>query len=83
MECVFYQASPVFARLFWDFKKHTPAMYLIDWLTANLLMGFMVLVIFGTAAVMLYVAFTKKEGAADSVDKYQEQESEEESELVE
>jgi len=58
-------------------------MYLIDWLTANLLMGFMVLVIFGTAAVMLYVAFTKKEGAADNVDKYQDQKSEEESELVE
>ncbi len=53
-------------------------MYLVDWLTANLLMGFMVLVIFGTAAVMLYVAFTKKEGAADNVEKYRQEEEEEE-----
>lgn len=56
-------------------------MFLVDWLTANLLMGFMVLVIFGTAVVMLYVAFTKKEGAADSKEKYREEK--EKGELVE
>ncbi len=45
-------------------------MYLVDWTLANFLMAGMTLALFGIAAVMLLVAFTKKQGAADSKEKF-------------
>ena len=55
-------------------------MFLVDWFTANLLMAFTVIVIFGIAVVSLVVAFTKKEGAADSKEKYEQSRSSSEAE---
>jgi len=45
-------------------------MLLVDWTLANFLMAAMTISLFGIAIVMLYVAFTRKEGAADSKEKF-------------
>ncbi len=45
-------------------------MLLVDWTLANFLMAAMTISLFGIAVIMLYVAFTRKEGAADSKEKY-------------